>query len=102
MKAEGILQIPFMRTAMRELISQGGIRLPQLEPADGKKELAQDIALLESTVADTSNQAQASSIIQMPFLKSAVRELIKDANIRLPRMDPEDGGNELYEDIELL
>jgi hypothetical protein len=60
MKAEGILQIPFMRTAMRELISQGRIRLPQLEPADGKKDLAQDIALLESTVADTSNQAHKS------------------------------------------
>ena len=38
----------------------------------------------------------------MPFLKSAVRELIKDANIRLPQMNPEDGGNELYGDIQLL
>jgi hypothetical protein len=103
MKAEGVIQIAFMRAAMRELVRQAKVRLPQLTPEEGRKELEQDIELLESTLTDNkSNQHQAAGLVQLPFLKTAVRELIRNAKVRLPQMEPEDGGDELCEDIELL
>jgi hypothetical protein len=51
MKAEGVIQIAFMRAAMRELVRQAKVRLPQLTTEEGRKELEQDIELLESVAA---------------------------------------------------